>query len=72
MLSIINFIHWNPDPELLRVGAFALRWYGLLFASGFLIGYYLGEKMLKSEGVNQKWIDSLFRSEERRVGKECR
>lgn len=60
MLSIINFIHWNPDPELLRVGAFALRWYGLLFASGFLIGYYLGEKMLKSEGVNQKWIDSLF------------
>ena len=60
MLSILNFIHWNVDPELIRVGSFAVRWYGLLFASGFLIGYYIGEKMLKSEGVGQKWIDSLF------------
>jgi phosphatidylglycerol---prolipoprotein diacylglyceryl transferase len=60
MFSILNFIHWNVDPEIFRVGAFAVRWYGLLFASGFLIGYYLGEKMLKSEGVGMKWIDSLF------------
>ena len=60
MLTILNFIHWNVDPEILRVGSFALRWYGLLFASGFLIGYYIGEKMLKTEGVGMKWIDSLF------------
>jgi phosphatidylglycerol---prolipoprotein diacylglyceryl transferase len=60
MLSILNFIHWNVDPEIFRVGFFAVRWYGLLFASGFLIGYYIGEKMLKSEGVGMKWIDSLF------------
>lgn len=60
MLPIINFINWNVDPEIFRVGVFAVRWYGLLFASGFLIGYYIGEKMLKSEGVSMKWIDSLF------------
>lgn len=60
MFSILNFIHWNVDPEIFRVGSFALRWYGLLFASGFLFGYYIGEKMLKSEGVGMKWIDSLF------------
>jgi phosphatidylglycerol---prolipoprotein diacylglyceryl transferase len=60
MLSILNFIHWNADPELFRAGSFAVRWYGLLFASGFLIGYYIAEKMLKSEGVGPKWIDSLF------------
>jgi prolipoprotein diacylglyceryl transferase len=60
MLPIISFINWNVDPEIFRVGIFAVRWYGLLFASGFLIGYYIGEKMLKSEGVSMKWIDSLF------------
>jgi prolipoprotein diacylglyceryl transferase len=60
MYSILNFIHWNVDPEIFRVGVFSVRWYGLLFASGFLIGYYIGEKMLKSEGVGMKWIDSLF------------
>lgn len=60
MLSILNFIHWNVSPEIFRIGSFAVRWYGLLFATGFLIGYYIGERMLKSEGVSSKWIDSLF------------
>lgn len=31
-----------------------------MFASGLLIGYYIGEWMLKSENVKQKWIESLF------------
>lgn len=60
MMSILQFIHWNPDPEIFRLGMFSVRWYGLLFASGFLIGYYIGEKMMRSENVNPKWIDSLF------------
>ena len=60
MISLISFIHWNPSPEIFQLGPIAVRWYGLLFASGFLIGYYIGEKMLKSENVSQKWVDSLF------------
>ncbi len=60
MLNLLGFIHWNVDPEIFSLGFLSVRWYGLLFASGFLIGYYIGEKMLKSENVNPKWIDSLF------------
>ena len=60
MVSILTFIHWNVNPEIFHLGSLSIRWYGLLFAGGFLVGYYLGEKMLKSEGVSQKWIDSLF------------
>lgn len=60
MISLLNFIHWNVDPEIFSIGLLSIRWYGLLFATGFLIGYYIGEKMLKSENVSQKWIDSLF------------
>lgn len=60
MISLLNFIHWNVDPEIFSIGFLSIRWYGLLFASGFLIGYYIGEKMMKSEDVNPKWIDSLF------------
>jgi len=60
MIDIISFIHWNVNPEIFQLGPFSVRWYGLLFASGFLLGYYIGESMLKSENVNQKWIDSLF------------
>ena len=60
MINLISFIHWNVDPEIFQLGPFSVRWYGFLFASGFLIGYYIGERMLKSENVNQKWIDSVF------------
>jgi prolipoprotein diacylglyceryl transferase len=60
MITLLNFIHWNVDPEIFRIGSIAVRWYGLLFAGGFLIGYSIGERMLKSEGVSSKWIDSLF------------
>lgn len=60
MATILTFIHWNVDPEIFQLGPFSVRWYGLLFASGFLIGYYIGEKMFKWEKVNSKWLDSLF------------
>jgi prolipoprotein diacylglyceryl transferase len=60
MINLLNYIHWNVSPEIFNLGPLSIRWYGLLFASGFLIGYYIGEKMFKSEGVPQKWIDSLF------------
>lgn len=60
MQNLLGFIHWNVNPELFHLGPFSIRWYGLLFASGFLLGYYICEKMLKSENVDQKWIDSLF------------
>ncbi len=60
MTDILSFIHWNVNPEIFHLGPLSIRWYGLLFASGFLLGYYIAEKMLKSENVDQKWIDSLF------------
>ena len=60
MIDILNFIHWNVNPEIFHLGPLSVRWYGLLFASGFLLGYYVGEKMLKSENVDPKWFDSLF------------
>jgi prolipoprotein diacylglyceryl transferase len=60
MISLISFIHWNVSPEIFNLGPLSVRWYGLLFATGFLIGYYIGERMFLSEKVNQKWIDTLF------------
>lgn len=58
MLSL--FIDWNVTPELLNIGGISIRYYGLLFALGFLFGYKVEEKMFKSEGINQIWLDKLF------------
>lgn len=60
MIETLNFIHWNVNPEIFGFGGLSIRWYGLLFASGFLIGYYIEERMFKSENADQKWLDSLF------------
>ena len=43
MIHLLSFIHWNANPEIFHLGPLSVRWYGFLFASGFLIGYYIGE-----------------------------
>ena len=60
MIDTLNFIHWNVNPEIFHLGPLSVRWYGLLFASGFLLGYYIVEKMFKWENEDPKWLDSLF------------
>lgn len=52
-------ITWDVNPEIFRIGNFAIRWYGLLFASGFLFGYMLFQKMFKNEGIKEDVLDRL-------------
>ncbi len=56
---ILNFIDWNVNPEIFRIGNFAIRWYGLLFASGFFFGYLILAKCFKKEGVPIEVLDKL-------------
>lgn len=61
----MNFliIPWNVDPEIFRLTilghTLAVRWYGLLFASGFVIGYYIIRRMFRNEGLNDELLDKL-------------
>lgn len=55
-----NGIIWEVNPILLEIGQWSVRWYGLLFALGFVFGIIIMTKMFKSEGVNKDWVDSLF------------
>lgn len=59
-MDILSFIHWNVSPEIFTLGPLQVRWYGLLFALGFLFGYNHGEKMFKHENIDPKWLESLF------------
>ena len=53
-------IHWNVSPELFSLGPISVRWYGLMFALGFLVGYQIMFKMFKFESSNTDWLDKLF------------
>ena len=57
---MLDFITWTPDPAIFSIGSREIRWYGLAFAIGFLIGYKIVEKMWKREKLNPALIDLLL------------
>lgn len=59
-MEVLSFIHWNINPEIFHLGPLSIRWYGLMFAIGFIFGYNMVEKMFKHEKENLKWLDSLL------------
>jgi len=54
------FFHWSVDPEIIRVGAFAIRWYGLLFATSFFAGYRITQWIYQKEGLQKTDVDELL------------
>jgi len=56
---IFQIIAWDPDPIIFRLGPLAVRWYGVLFASGFFFGYIIMRKIFKNEGIGDEVLDRL-------------
>jgi len=56
---IFNSIVWNVNPEIFRVGSFAIRYYGILFALGFVLGYIIMGKIFTREKLPPKFLDTL-------------
>lgn len=59
MLSfLISFIVWDPSPTIFE-GFDRFRWYGLLFALGFIISQQIMVYFFKKEGKNPALVDQL-------------
>lgn len=56
---LLNYIHWSIDPEIFHIGSLSVRWYGLLFASAFAIGYVIMQKIFTKEGYSVALLDKL-------------
>ncbi|MBO5296663.1 MAG: prolipoprotein diacylglyceryl transferase [Candidatus Homeothermus sp.] len=56
---MLDFITWNVNPELFS-GFVTVRWYGLMFAIGFLVGYEIVARMFKHEGAPERWLGILL------------
>ncbi|MBM4179467.1 MAG: prolipoprotein diacylglyceryl transferase [Ignavibacteria bacterium] len=52
-------IEWNVDPVILSVGPLSPRWYGVLFASAFMISYQIMKRIFDAEGKTMKQLDQL-------------
>ncbi|MFT2010609.1 prolipoprotein diacylglyceryl transferase [Pontibacter sp. 13R65] len=58
-MSILNYITWNVDPEIFSIGPLSIRWYGLLFALGFVIGQRILTKIYVAEGRTEGDVDVI-------------
>lgn len=54
-----EFITWDVNPDIID-SFVTIRWYGLMFAIGFWIGYNLVAKMFKRDGAPEKWVGILL------------
>ncbi len=59
-MSTLQYITWDVSPFIFKIGNFGLRWYGVLFISGFIFGYWLFSKFYKREGIDQKLLEPLL------------
>jgi prolipoprotein diacylglyceryl transferase len=59
VMAILSYIIWNGSPEIFNIGTFALRWYGLFFAIGFLISQQLLYYIYRKEGKPEKDVETL-------------
>ena len=53
-------VHWHVDPAILHIGNFELRWYSLLFVSGFILGWFIFSWFFDREKLDKKLLDPLL------------
>jgi prolipoprotein diacylglyceryl transferase len=53
-------INWAVDPVILNLGFLELRWYSLLFVSGFVLGWFIFKWFFNREGIPESLLDPLL------------
>ncbi len=57
---MLQFVIWEVNPEIFHIGSFSVRWYGLFFALGFLIGMQIMSSIFKKENKPVADTDTLL------------
>jgi phosphatidylglycerol---prolipoprotein diacylglyceryl transferase len=55
----LSYITWGATPEMFSIGPITVRWYGLLFAMAFIVGYQILTWMYKREGKPETDVEQL-------------
>ena len=59
---LLAFIRWNANPVAFKIPFinWDIRWYGIAFVLGFMIGLWIVQKIWKHEQLKEDWYDKLF------------
>ncbi len=56
---MLDYITWAANPDIIS-SPITVRWYGLMFAIGFIIGYEIVARIFKHEGAPERWLGILL------------
>lgn len=56
---MLSFITWDANPTIISWPV-TIRWYGLMFAIGFWIGFNIVARMFRHEGAPERWLSTLL------------
>ena len=54
------YVNWDVDSEIINIGGFPLKYYGLLFAAGLLLSMSILKKIYKKENLDENAHEALF------------
>ena len=57
---MLDVVTWTVDPAIFTIFTREIRWYGLFFAIGFLLGYQIEDKIFKHDNAPAGWCDKIF------------
>lgn len=60
MLNNLLYIVWDVNPEAFSIGPISVRWYGLIYATGFLLAISILSRIFKQEKCPEDWADKVF------------
>ena len=53
-------VHWHVDPVLFQAGPLQVRWYSILFISGFILGWFIFKGYCRREKISENMLDPLL------------
>ena len=56
----LAYLVFNIDPILLRIGPFAIHWYGLMYVVAIAVGLYVLSRWVRQMGIHEDQMWTLF------------
>lgn len=56
---ILNFIHWNLDPEIINILGISIRYYGICFVTTLILCVYFLGKIYTRENIPSEHLEKL-------------
>lgn len=60
MISLLNYIVWNPSYEAFSLGPLSIRWYSLCWLVGLLGAYFMVKWLYKDQKLSDEKFEPLF------------